>query len=208
VIGVLVALMLAAVAPARERARVVAVLAELRQAGTALETYMIENGGRCPPERSHCDGESWYHSSCLPRELAEGDYLPAAHDAAVPFCRLTDRFNQPFTYKYKAPGWGTHNDAPVAKLVWVPDAFPRDPYDAHGPGQYYDNLTWPCDAQGKVVASPVTWVVWSVGPRCQPGDMYGGAWGPVARESWYRGYGSAGVIPIVRQSTGEWIVHH
>jgi hypothetical protein len=107
------------------------------------------------------------------------------------------------TYKYRAPGAALHNDAGggAPSLIWVPDAFPNDPYDERASGEAYNNVNYPINGSGEVVRSPVTWAIWSVGPGYEGHDDYNYLM-PVPREFWYRGLRSEGLIVCVRLADG------
>ena len=200
VVALLVAVLVPGLNRAREAAKVAAVLGELRNISVALDAYGLEHKGELPPARTFCDNRR--NQTCpLPRELAEGGYLPAGPGGPGFYCNMPDRFHPTATYRYVKVGWGFHNGAPVPKGFWVPDSFPNDPPNAHDSGRFYDNVLMPTDEDGKVIASPVLWAVWSVGPRYVESEA--NIYAPVARESWYHGYGSRGVIACIRTAEGN-----
>ncbi len=208
IIALLLALLLPTIAAARERAAVVKALAELKQISDALEGYGMENQGRFPPGRTYCDIEKRDHWCDLPKELVTFHWLPDGRKGTFLSSVVEDVFNAGHTYKYIAPGWGFHNNAVSRLVVWVPDAFPKDSRTADPnelPGDYYDNVRVPKDpATGVLIPCPVSWVVWSLGPRynAEEGSPPNA---PIPRYSWYRGFGTRGVIPFIRTREGELI---
>jgi len=210
VIGVLVAMILPALSAARERAAVVRVCAELRQIGDALEGYAYENYDRFPPARTWCDTDKLHHWCELPEELVTFTWLPKGESGSFLSSAVEDIFNPGHTYKYAAPGLGYHNNAMTIKSLWVPDDFPRDDPNAAPetlPGKSYDNFSVPGDGAGTFVECPVKWVIYSVGPRYHREQGLPKRY-PVARCSWYRGYGTRGVIPRIRTREGRQIGWH
>jgi len=205
VLALLVSILLPSLSSAKELAKVVRVRAELRGIATALECYAEEHERTYPPQRTYCESEKWEHFCELPIELVEGKWLPAGQPDTKMSANIEDIFNPGHTYKYKAPGWGFHNDGAVPKSVWVPDDFPNDDPDADPQtlaGTSYDNVWVPTDAAGKLISCPVSWVIWSVGPRYDP-NIGVPPRAPVARCSWYRGFGTEGVITCVRAADGQ-----
>ena len=196
VVGVLVGLLLPMVLDAIEAARVVAAKADLRTIGDALEKYAKDHHRQYPPTRTYCNADQWQYSNHLPNELADEGWVPRDRGSIGLYCNVRDPFNGGCSYKYLRPGWGVHNGAAVPKDIWVPDSFPSDPFDSHVPGRWYDDLSRPLDVGGQLVRSPVKWVVWSVGPGFEP-HLPPCPHGPVARECWYHGIGTRGIIPRI-----------
>lgn len=151
-IGVLLALLLPALARAKEKAKVMKIHAELYGVGLALEMYADDNAGQLPPVRINCNSDLSEHWCQFPVELAEQEYLPRGNRPGQE-ARLEDVFNPGHTYKYAAPGPSLLNGSPGGNFaLWVPDDFPAAGTNA---GRYYSA---PQD-------SPVRWAVWSLGPR-------------------------------------------
>ncbi|MCG3180902.1 MAG: hypothetical protein BIFFINMI_03266 [Phycisphaerae bacterium] len=205
VLALLMGILLPSLSAAREAARVTTVRCELRKAADALENYGLDNRDRWPPMRTSCDAWNLADSGQLPVELARGRYLPAGDEGSSVACGLPDRYSPGHAYKYACPGPGFHNDAPVNKSLFVPDAFPHDACDGGEPaGAIYNNATRPRSDAGEVIPCPVAWVVYSVGPRYDATadvDPYG----PVARRSWYRGFGTGGLIALIRCRDGRFV---
>ncbi|MFP4053852.1 MAG: type II secretion system protein [Phycisphaerae bacterium] len=197
ILALLVSILLPSLAAAREAAKVTAVRAELRSVATGLQTYALEHNEAVPPARTYCDARSG-RSLELPRELAEGRYLPGRRVGDDGHVDMPDRFAPQTTYRYLHAGWGTHNDAPVPQGIWVPRDWPFDARSADPltlAGRRYDNVWTPRDEDGKPEPSPVTWAVWSGGPGYNPrrGDPLRA---PVARCSWYAGHRTRGVLAV------------
>jgi len=207
IISILLAILIPGTMSARERARVVKACTELRQIAIALEGYTFENSGKVPPGRTYCESEKQNHWCDLPSELVASRWLPAGRRGSFLSSTIEDEFNRGHTYKYMSPGWGFHNNGVVPKSIWVPDDFPKD--NPLSPayklkGKTYDNVTVPVNSDGQVIPCPVAWVVWSLGPHYDE-NQGSPELAPVARRAWYRGWGTRGVIPIIRMKEGEQI---
>ncbi|NLW86811.1 MAG: prepilin-type N-terminal cleavage/methylation domain-containing protein [Planctomycetes bacterium] len=209
ILALLVSLLLPALSAAKELAGIVKVQAELKGISTALEMYALDNSSSFPPERTWCSIGMAEHSCQLPRELAQGDYLPSAGARQERYVDMNDVFNPGFTYKYKSPGIGMHNEAADFKGMWIPDAFPGDSPDGDPltlPRRKYDNNTTPVGDDGQIIRSPIAYALWSVGPgydAAKPAPTMA----PVARSSWYRGRGDNGVIPLLALTNGELVTY-
>jgi len=203
IIALLVGILAPSLGVAREHARVVRVQAELRLIGDGLEGYAMQNDGQYPPTRTYCEMEKRHHWCDLPVELVDEKWLPAGSAGTFLSSAIEDEFNPGHTYKYKAPGWGLHNNGWVPKAIWVPEDFPFDDPDADAsqPGRSYDNVTKPLDADGRVILSPVSWAIWSLGPNYDPAEG-SPLRAPVPKRTWYRGYGTRGVIARIRAANG------
>ena len=106
VVVVIIALLMGILFPVmgrvRLQAKVVAVNAELRGIGMALEAYSLDNDDKYPPTRVDCMlGGHFYQ---LPCELVEGKYLPAPGEDTFMAAGIEDRFNREYTYKYRTVG--------------------------------------------------------------------------------------------------------
>ena len=71
IIGILAALLLPALARAKEKAKVARVRAELNALGLAFDMYSTDYGGKVPPVRNNCNTDLASHWCELPVELAE-----------------------------------------------------------------------------------------------------------------------------------------
>ena len=107
IIALLMGILLPVMGQARLQAKVVAVNAELRGIGTALEAYSFDNDGKYPPTRVDCMlGGHFYQ---LPLELVECKYLPAPGSDTFMSSGIEDRFNRGYTYKYRSVGTLIYN---------------------------------------------------------------------------------------------------
>jgi prepilin-type N-terminal cleavage/methylation domain-containing protein len=192
VVALLLAILIPALARAREQAKVVAVNAELRQIAIALEMYIDNNDRKHPPTRTDCS-LGWQDHQ-LPPELVEGKYLPDPKPDSGMSVGIEDRFNRDNTYKYWAVGELYQNGQFVQdkpSRLWVPSGFPNcDNND----GQ------WETDP----ATSPVTWVIFSHGPRFEWWPMKQAKY-PVPRETWYSPKVKKGVIVRMRLKKGKHI---
>ena len=192
IIALLMAILLPALGQARLQAKVVAVNAELRNIGTALEAYSFDNNDKYPPTRVDCMlGGHFYQ---LPVELVESKYLPAPSEETFMAAGIEDRFNRGYTYKYRAVGTLIYNRTVTVKngaCLWVPDGFPENEKEE---GNSYDD---PKD-------SPVSWVIYSEGPKFDLNAMKELNY-PVPRQTWYDPGTRKGVIVRMRLLNGRQI---
>jgi type II secretory pathway pseudopilin PulG len=179
-IGMLAALLLPALARAKEMAKVTKVQVELCGVGLALEMYADDNEGKLPPVRVNCNTDLADHWCQFPLELVDQGYLPRGSRPGMSV-NMEDVFNPGHTFKYGAPGPQFLNDSPGGNFkLWVPDDFPACFATS---GKYYSS---PKDA-------PVRWALWSMGPRpdsAKSQDVHA----PMARSSWYCRAGDGGLI--------------
>lgn len=175
---------------ARLQAKVTVVNAELRGIGLALESYALDHDGEYPPTRVDCMlGGHFYQ---LPLELVACGYLPAPPTDSFMAAGFEDRFNRGYTYKYRSVGTLIYNRTTVVKegaYLWVPDGFPDNEREE---GQTYSSLE----------DSPVSWVLYSQGPRFDDGRMRAMQY-PVPRATWYGPKTSQGVIVRMRLKNGR-----
>jgi prepilin-type N-terminal cleavage/methylation domain-containing protein len=180
ILGILIALLLPALARAREKAKAVRVHSELYGVGLALEMYAEDNASKLPPVRVNCNTDLADHWCQFPVELAEQRYLPRG-DKPQLSARVEDPFNPGHTYKYAAPVAQLLNDTPAGNFrLWVPDDFPRC---ASTNGNYFSDPK----------QAPVRWVVWSVGPHPRSAKSQSNR-APLGACSWYGGPGQGGVL--------------
>jgi len=193
IISLLMGILLPALGRAREQAKIVVVNAELYNISLALEMYMRDNNGKCPPTREDCMQLEHYHQ--LPKELVDEGYLPAPPSGTWMASGMEDRFNKGYTYKY----WGVGEvifdrnriHSYLKAKLWIPDGFP-DNEKEHGK-KYDDSRT-----------SPVTWVLYSQGPQFDRVKM-GTSRYPVPRKTWYNPKTRSGVITRMRLKKGRHI---
>jgi len=190
IIAVLLGILLPAMGRARLQAKVVAVNAELREIGIALESYSFDNNDKYPPTRVDCMlGGHFYQ---LPLELVESKYLPEPGSDTFMAAGIEDRFNRGYTYKYRSVGTLIYNRTVTIKdgaYLWVPDGFPDNEKEE---GQDYYNLR----------ESPVSWVLYSEGPCFDLNEMKELKY-PVPKKTWYNPQTHRGIIVRMRLKTGR-----
>lgn len=192
IIALLLGILLPAMGKARLQAKIVAVNAELREIGMALEAYSFDNNDKYPPTRVDCMlGGHFYQ---LPLELVESKYLPEPGSGTFMAAGIEDRFNRGYTYKYRSVGTLIYNRTVTVKdgaYLWVPDGFPDSEKEE---GQNYYNLQ----------ESPVRWVLYSVGPNFDLNDMKELKY-PVPKNTWYNPQTRQGIIVRMRLKKGRQI---
>jgi len=189
IIALLMGILLPVMGQARLQAKVVAVNAELREIGMALEAYSFDNNDKYPPTRVDCMlGGHFYQ---LPVELVESGYLPAPGSDTFMAAGIEDRFNRGYTYKYRSVGGLIYNRTFVIEdgaYLWVPDGFPDNEKEE---GDTYNNLK----------DSPVSWVLYSEGPKFDLDRMKESKY-PVPKQTWYNPETHQGVIVRMRLKNG------
>jgi len=189
IIAILAAMLLPALARAKEKAKVTKVRVELHCVGLALDMYSDDNEGKLPPVRVSCNTALATHWCEFPLELVEQHYLGPGNRPGMA-ANMEDVFNLEHTYKYAAPGPELLNGSavPDGYQLWAPNDVPTC---AGTNGQYYSEQK----------SSPVRWVIWSLGPQPNSAktlDMYA----PMTSRSWYRKTGEGGVIGLFATQTG------
>lgn len=180
ILALLAALLLPALARAKEKAKVARVHAELYGVGLALVMYGDDNAGALPPVRVNCNSDLSTHWCEFPVELADQHYLPRG-DRPGMAANMEDVFNPAHTYKYAAPGPELLNGTRAGNYsLWVPADVP---ICASTNGQYFSNAK----------TSPIRWVVWSLGPRPDSSESLDD-YAPTIARSWYRRTGGGGVV--------------
>ena len=192
IIALLMGILLPAMGQARLQAKVVAVNAELREIGMALEAYSFDNNDKYPPTRVDCMlGGHFYQ---LPCELVESKYLPAPSEDTFMAAGIEDRFNRGYTYKYRTVGTLIYNRTVVVKngaYLWIPDRFPNNEQQE---GRDYTDPK----------KSPVSWVLYSEGPRFDLDRMKEFKY-PVPANTWYDPQTRQGIIVRMRLKNGTQI---
>ena len=192
IIALLMGILLPTMGRARLQAKVVAVNAELREIGLALEAYSFDNSDKYPPTRVDCMlGGHFYQ---LPCELVESKFLPAPGENTFMAAGIEDRFNRGYTYKYRTVGTLIYNrtvEINNGASLWIPNGFPDNEKDE---GDNYDNLK----------ESPVSWVLYSQGPRFDLDRMKELKY-PVPANTWYAPQTRQGVIVRMRLANGRQI---
>ena len=190
IIALLMGILLPVVGRARLQAKVLAVNAELRDIGMALEAYSFDNDNKYPPTRVDCMlGGHFYQ---LPTELVQSRYLPAPPSETFMAAGIEDRFNRGYTYKYRSVGTLIYNRTVTVKdgaYLWVPDGFPENEREE---GQTYKQLK----------ESPVSWVLYSEGPKFDLDRMKELKY-PVPAKTWYNPRTHEGVIVRLRLKNGR-----
>lgn len=195
IIGILAAMLLPAMARAKEKAIAVRVKSDLNQLAMALIMYEEDHEGQVPPVRINCNSDMAEHWCPIPVELAKGGYLPKSDRPGLD-AYFEDLFNKGHSYKYAAPGDCLVNGSSGGEYtLWVPENFPfeKEDDDVHG----YTNAK----------ESPVRWVVWSMGPRPLSEESQQ-TYAPLSSKSWYRRTGGGGVIMVAMLSTGQLVTNY
>ena len=190
IIALLFGILLPVTGRAHLQAKVVVVNAELREIGMALEAYSFDNGDKYPPTRVDCMlGNHFYQ---LPCELVESKYLPAPGEDTFMATSIEDRFNRGYTYKYRSVGTLIYNRTVIVKngaYLWIPDGFPDNEQQE---GRDYTDPK----------ESPVSWVLYSEGPRFDLDHMKELKY-PVPENTWYNPQTRRGVIIRMRLQSGK-----
>ena len=192
IIALLLGIFLPVTGRARLQAKVVTVNAELREIGMALEAYSFDNDSKYPPTRVDCMlGGHFYQ---LPCELVESKYLPAPCEDTFMAAGIEDRFNRGYTYKYRTVGTLIYNRTVTVKngaYLWIPDGFPDN--------EQQDGCDYTDPEE-----SPVSWVLYSEGPRFDSDRMRELKY-PVPTNTWYDPQTRKGVIVRMRMKNGTQI---
>lgn len=187
--ALLMAILLPVMGRARLQAKVLAVNAEIREIGMALEAYSMDNGDKYPPTRVDCMvGDHFYQ---LPLELVESKYLPVPGHETFMAAGIEDRFNRGYTYKYRSVGTLIYNRTVTimdGAWLWIPDGFPGN---EQGDGRDYS----------RAEESPVSWVLYSQGPRFDLDRMKEQKY-PVPTSTWYDPRTRQGIIVRMRLANG------
>ena len=192
IIALLMGILLPVMGRARLQAKVVTVNTELRQIGMALEAYSFDNDGQYPPTRVDCmAGDHFYQ---LPHELVESRFLPAPREDTFMASGIEDRFNRGYTYKYRSVGTLIYNRTVVLSngaSLWIPEGFP-------------DNERQDGRDCADAEESPVSWVLYSQGPRFDLDRMRERNY-PVPTDTWYDPQTQQGIIVRMRLVNGHQI---
>jgi len=192
IVALLMGILLPAMGKASLQAKVITVNAELREIGMALEAYSFDNSDKYPPTRVDCMlGNHFYQ---LPCELVESKYLPSPGEDTFMAAGIEDRFNRGYTYKYRTVGKLIYNRTVVVKngaFLWIPDGFPNK--EKQEGREYADPKE-----------SPVSWVLYSEGPRFDSDRMRKLKY-PVPANTWYNPQIREGIIVRMRLKNGTQI---
>jgi prepilin-type N-terminal cleavage/methylation domain-containing protein len=192
ILGLVMAISLPALSRAREHAKIVVVRAELRQIGICLEMYMNDHNGKAPPTRKDCT-LGWADHQ-LPPELVEGRYLPPPSPGSGMSAGMKDRFNPGNTYKYCAVGEMYQNGRfvpPKKASLYIPEGFPYQEGPPESDIEHDDPAT-----------SPVTWAIYSQGPKFDDFEILKTLHGPVPQRTWYSPKKRDGIIVRMRLKKG------
>jgi type II secretory pathway pseudopilin PulG len=195
IIGLLLGILSPLLSRAREQAKVVAVNAELRQIGICLDMYMNDNNGKHPPTRKDCT--LGWEDHQLPPELVAGGYLPPPAPGSGMSAGIEDRFHSGNTYKYWGVGELYQNGRFIARkkaLLYIPANFPFQDGTPKADIPYDDPVT-----------SPVTWVIFSQGPKFDDFEILKQLNGPVPQRTWYSPQKRKGIIVRMRLKKGNHI---
>ena len=188
IIALLMGIMLPSFSRIREQAKIVAVNSELRQIAIGLELYMTDNSGKHPPCRQDCS-RGWSDHQ-LPPELVKGGYLTAPAEGSGMSASIEDRFNSGCTYKYWSVGELYQNGRFMKRKrasLYVPQNFPFDRGSPETDIRYKDPEK-----------SPVTWVIFSQGPKFDQWQTLEILRGPVAQRTWYNKHDRRGLLTRMR----------
>ena len=217
IIAVLMGVLMPSLSRAREQAKIIAVDAELRQIGVALEMY-FENNHKFPPTQADCaTGKLTDHLYQLPKALITGRYLPATPHGEAMSTIMEDRFNCGHTYKYRSVGEIIKDRDRIDKYIWaklwIPDNFPQsssiDPDEGQLRPDENECRRYSESHSVYPLLSPVSWVVFSLGPRFSEEwleeklgseNRY-----PVPKELWYTPKQRRGFIVRMRLKNGAHI---
>ncbi len=192
VVIAIVALLAAILVPvslrAVEDARVARAMTELRSVEAALEAYRADHK-QYPPCSISCQSSDAEEELQLPRELADGGYLPPSPTRASTL--LPDPFHPGSTYKYIAslPYWLNGQHMPAPYPVWVPSDFPLCRETS---GKYMTGRDCPLD-----------WAIWSIGPRHDVLPSTTRARLPLDSRGWRTRPGRPGIIARIKPRDGS-----
>jgi prepilin-type N-terminal cleavage/methylation domain-containing protein len=198
-IGLLTGIAVFSLREARLRAKILVVNSDLRQVGLALECYFMDHK-KYPPTREDCNaGSLEAHLYQLPKELGEGNYLPAPSPGQPMAIMMEDKFHPGHTYKYRSVGECIRDrniiDRWIKTQLWVPDGFPAVSSLDKSKGQWYSQIQ----------ESPVVWTVFSLGPNFDEPWVWNNLRSqyPVPRETWYNHRQKHGFLVRLRMNNGH-----
>lgn len=224
IVGLLMGILLPAIAGARQQAKITAVNAELAQIGVALDMYFDDNQ-KYPPTQEDCaTGKLTDHLYQLPRALITSNYLPSKPKDEAMTTTMEDRFHLGHTYKYRGTGELIVNRNVIEKYscaqLWIPDNFPTVSSIDPNAGQWRPDSN-ECNPYSRgdkhlfSLVSPVNWVVFSLGPNFNQDwlneklstdtDPAGVNRYPVSKELWYSPKQRKGFIVRMRIKNGSQI---
>jgi prepilin-type N-terminal cleavage/methylation domain-containing protein len=192
IISLLMAILMPALSRVRQQAKIIVANGELYGIGIALESYYIDHNNRYPPTRADCNPWARKHAYALPQELVDQSYLPKGQASNVRFAKIEDEFNKDCTYKYIAVGPKyDYQGAPFGNQhLYIPQGFPSN--EQEDLVKYTDSKE-----------SPVTWVLFSLGPRYDKSSLEERDFPlkegfPVSKRFWYSPDSGKGILTRMR----------
>ncbi len=187
IVALLAAILLPVSMRAVEDARAARAMTELRSVEAALEAYRADHK-QYPPCSISCQSSDAEEELQLPRELADGGYLPPSPGRASSL--LQDPFHPGSTYKYVAslPYWLNGQHMPDDYPVWIPDDFPLCRASS---GSWKSGTDCPLD-----------WAVWSIGPRYSTIPFSTADRLPLDSAGWRTRSGRPGIIARIKPRDG------
>jgi prepilin-type N-terminal cleavage/methylation domain-containing protein len=216
VISLLMSILMPALSRAREQAKIVVVNDELYGISIALESYSMDNGNKYPPTRADCNPSARKHSYALPQELVDEKYLPGGEIGKVRFARIEDKFNKGCAYKYIAVG-PVYDYTPsqlANQQLYIPKDFLNFEKEDRIKAMYEDYDSFPKfgkeDSYDDPSKSPVTWVLFSIGPRYDKQSLEERNFlitkgFPVLKRFWYSPESRKGILTRMRLKKGQHI---
>ncbi|MFA5292591.1 MAG: prepilin-type N-terminal cleavage/methylation domain-containing protein [Phycisphaerae bacterium] len=187
IIALLLAILMPSLAKARLQAKILVANAELADIGLALEAYAIDHNNKFPPTRASCNSDAREYSWALPQELVKAGYMPGGRTRVVTYSKVEDKFNPGFAYKYVAVG---------PRLDFSGKPFKND-LSLQIPVGFPDNETEKYKTYDDPKTSPVTWALFSLGPKYDEQNA-GMEKFPVSKQYWYSPKTGSGIITRLR----------
>jgi prepilin-type N-terminal cleavage/methylation domain-containing protein len=183
IIALLLAILLPSLSKARLQAKIVVVNAELSDIGLGLEAYAMDNFGNYPPTRIDCNPDARPYMYALPQELVKCGYMSGGKMGSVTYSKTEDKFNPGIPYKYIAVGKRyDYSGSPTTQYLYIADGYPSS-----------TSSTYRSYKDPKV--SPVTWAVFSVGPKFDENNLTKIDKGfPIDKNYWYSPKAHSGII--------------
>lgn len=215
VTSLLMSILMPALSRAREQGKIVAVNGELYGISIALESYAMDNN-KYPPTRADCNPDARKHSYALPQELVDEKYLPGGEIGKVRFAKIEDKFNRGCAYKYIAVGpMYDYMGAQFANQhLYIPKDFLNFEKEDQIRSMYEDYDSFPKlgkeDSYDDPTESPVTWVLFSIGPRYDKQSLEERNFSitrgfPVLKRFWYSPESRKGILTRMRLKKGQHI---
>ena len=187
VIALLLAILIPSLSKARLQAKIIVVNAELGNIALALEAYAMDHENKYPPTRASCNSDAREYWWALPQELVKSGYMPGGKSGTVTYSKVEDKFNPGYAYKYVAVGPRyDYIGTPIKpdQSLQIADGFP-------------DKETTKYNLYKDPKTSPVTWVIFSLGPKYDEQNAVLDGF-PVSKQYWYTPKTGSGIITRVR----------